>query len=100
MKISTGTGPSPIAGTSQITETAAGEPVAPAASAASAASTSASGGALQSAVLQPALTALREMPDIDQAKVAALREALAKGEMPFNAAKLAGLIERFHRSKP
>lgn len=53
-------------------------------------------GELQSAVLQPALQALRDMPDIDQAKVAALREALARGEVPFDAGKLAGLIARFH----
>jgi len=59
----------------------------------------ATAGALQSAVLQPALAALREMPDIDLDRVAALRDALAKGEVPFDAAKLAGLIERFHGRK-
>ncbi|WP_332673166.1 flagellar biosynthesis anti-sigma factor FlgM [Aromatoleum sp.] len=53
-------------------------------------------GALQSAVLQPALDALRELPAIDHAKVAALRDALARGEIAFDAAKLAGLIERHH----
>ena len=53
---------------------------------------------LQSAVLQPALAALQAMPNIDQAKVAALRDALARGEVPFNAARLAGLIERYHGS--
>ena len=53
-------------------------------------------GALQSAVLQPAAAALREMPEIDQAKVDALRDALAKGALPFDAGKLAGLIQRFH----
>ena len=52
--------------------------------------------ALQSSTLQPALAAMREMPEIDEAKVAALRDALAKGELPFDPAKLAGLIERFH----
>lgn len=51
---------------------------------------------LQSAVLQPALAALRELPDIDHARVAALRVALARGDLPFDADKLAGLIERFH----
>ena len=51
---------------------------------------------LQSSTLQPALAAMREMPEIDEAKVAALRDALAKGELPFDPAKLAGLIERFH----
>lgn len=59
----------------------------------------AAGGELQSAVLQPALAALKAMPEIDHAKVAALREALARGEIPFDAAKLAGLIERHHGSR-
>jgi negative regulator of flagellin synthesis FlgM len=54
--------------------------------------------ALQSAVLQPALEAMRGMPDIDQAKVQALRDALARGELPFDASKLAGLVQRFHGS--
>lgn len=54
---------------------------------------------MQSAVMQPALASMRDMPEIDHAKVAALRDALARGELPFNAAKLAGLIERFHGSK-
>lgn len=57
------------------------------------------GGELQSAVLQPAMAALKAMPEIDHAKVAALREALARGEIPFDAAKLAGLIERHHGSR-
>jgi negative regulator of flagellin synthesis FlgM len=54
---------------------------------------------LQSAVLQPALQALREMPEIDQEKIDMLRDALAKGELPFDPAKLAGLIQRFHGSE-
>lgn len=53
---------------------------------------------LQSAVLAPALAALRALPEIDTARVAALRDALAKGELPFDPAKLAGLIQRFHGS--
>lgn len=53
-------------------------------------------GALQSAALAPARTALNEMPEIDQAKVAAVRDALAKGEIAFDAGKLAGLIARYH----
>lgn len=97
MKISTGTVQSPVTGTSQIVEAPAVDAAVPAAPAR--ATGGANEGALQSAVLQPALAALREMPDIDHAKVAALRDALAKGEIPFNAAKLAGLVERFHRSK-
>ena len=51
---------------------------------------------LQSAVMQPALQAMRDMPEIDQEKVDMLRDALAKGELPFDPAKLAGLIQRFH----
>ncbi|MFM9433924.1 negative regulator of flagellin synthesis FlgM [Janthinobacterium sp. CG_23.3] len=51
---------------------------------------------LQSAVLQPALESLRAMPEIDHERVAQLRDALAKGELPFDPAKLAGLIQRFH----
>lgn len=66
--------------------------------AASASTVVASGSdALQSAVLQPALAALSEMPDIDNARVMQLRDALAKGELPFDARKLAALIESYHR---
>ena len=54
------------------------------------------GETLQSAVMQPALQAMKEMPDMDHEKVAMLRDALARGELPFNANKLAGLIQRFH----
>lgn len=54
---------------------------------------------LQSAVLQPALAALRQLPDIDQAKVEALRDALARGEVSFDASRLAGLIERYHGNR-
>jgi negative regulator of flagellin synthesis FlgM len=54
---------------------------------------------LQSAVMQPALQAMRSMPEIDQDKVDMLRDALAKGELPFDPAKLAGLIQRFHGSE-
>ena len=53
---------------------------------------------LQSAVLQPAMAAMRELPDIDQEKVASLKAALERGELPFDPAKLAALIERYHRS--
>lgn len=52
--------------------------------------------ALESAVLQPAQGALRALPDFDAARVAELRDALAKGELPFDAGRLAGLIQRFH----
>jgi negative regulator of flagellin synthesis FlgM len=66
------------------------------AAAAAPAGAAASGPALQSEVLQPALAALRAMPEIDHARVAQLRDALAKGELPFDPARLAGLIQRFH----
>jgi len=36
------------------------------------------------------------MPDFDAARVAELRDLLAKGELPFDAGRLAGLIQRFH----
>lgn len=55
--------------------------------------------ALQSELLQPALAALRAMPDFDHERVAQLRDALAKGELPFDPARLAGLIQRFHGGK-
>ena len=73
---------------------ASATPVAPAV----AAPATSSGGAapLQSEVLQPAQQALRAMPDVDAARVAELRDALAKGELPFDPSRLAGLIQRFH----
>ncbi|MDB5748085.1 MAG: flagellar biosynthesis anti-sigma factor FlgM [Massilia sp.] len=52
--------------------------------------------ALESSVLQPAAQLLRAMPDFDAARVAELRDALAKGELPFDPSRLAGLIQRFH----
>lgn len=90
MKITGMPAVAPVSGTTRVE---AVERVAPAASA------TVAGGELQSAVLQEAASALREMPDIDQAKVAALREALARGEIVFDAAKLAGLIQRHHGSR-
>jgi negative regulator of flagellin synthesis FlgM len=54
---------------------------------------------LQSAALAPAKEALAALPDVDQARVAALRDALAKGELPFDATRLAGLIDRYHGSR-
>jgi negative regulator of flagellin synthesis FlgM len=58
-----------------------------------------SGDALESSVLQPAQAALKALPDFDAARVAELRDALSKGELPFDAGRLAGLIQRFHGSK-
>lgn len=57
---------------------------------------SAAPAALESSVLQPAKAALDALPEIDAAKVAALREALARGEINFDANRLAQLIQRFH----
>lgn len=68
---------------------AAAAPAAPSAAAESSAP-------LQSEVLQPAAKALAALPDFDAARVAELRDALAKGELPFDAGRLAGLIQRFH----
>jgi negative regulator of flagellin synthesis FlgM len=53
---------------------------------------------LQSQVLQPAKEALGQLPEFDAARVAELRDALARGELPFDPARLAGLIQRFHGS--
>ncbi|WP_183549528.1 flagellar biosynthesis anti-sigma factor FlgM [Massilia aurea] len=60
---------------------------------------SAAPAALQSAVLQPAADALSAMPDFDAVRVAELREALARGELPFDAGRLAGLIQKFHSGR-
>jgi negative regulator of flagellin synthesis FlgM len=56
---------------------------------------------LQSAALEPARAALRAMPDsdIDMEMVGRLRDQLARGQLPFDAAKLAGLIQRFHTGR-
>ncbi|MDB5999088.1 MAG: flagellar biosynthesis anti-sigma factor FlgM [Rhizobacter sp.] len=55
--------------------------------------------ALQSSVIRPAMSAMRQMPEIDQARVESLRDAIAKGELTFDAGKLAGLIQRYHGSR-
>jgi len=52
----------------------------------------------QSAVLQPAMAALGDLPSIDQARVAEIRDALARGELPFDASRLAALVQRYHGS--
>lgn len=52
--------------------------------------------ALETDLLKPAQADLAAMPDVDQTKVAALRDALAKGEIRFDANRLAQLIQRFH----
>jgi negative regulator of flagellin synthesis FlgM len=93
MKITGTPGPNAPAAPAVSETSAAEKPAAPVAS------TAAAGGALASAGLQAAQAELQSMPEIDQAKVAMLREALAKGELPFDAAKLAGLIDRYHGSR-
>jgi negative regulator of flagellin synthesis FlgM len=90
MKISSGTAPTE----SQALQRSAA--VAPGDALPETGAPAASGPALQSEVLQPALAALRAMPEIDQARVAQLRDALAKGELRFDPARLAGLVQRFH----
>jgi negative regulator of flagellin synthesis FlgM len=90
MRISTST-PGGVA-VQTVADTAPAEPV-------RATAPAAGQGELQSAVMQPALQAMKDMPDIDHERVAQLRDALAKGELPFDAGKLAGLIQRFHRGE-
>lgn len=77
----------------------AGGPAAAPAVAPSAGTPDRSNEALESAVLQPAQSALKALPDFDAARVAELRDALQKGELPFDAGRLAGLIQRFHGSQ-
>lgn len=88
-----GTGTAPVQESSRVEGTA---------SATSAAASSGHAGgsspALQSAVLAPSMDALAALPEIDHAKVAAIRDALARGEIRFDAGKLAGLITRYHDS--
>ncbi|MDY0747427.1 flagellar biosynthesis anti-sigma factor FlgM [Paucibacter sp. R3-3] len=56
--------------------------------------------AAESALLKPARDALAALPDdIDAAKVAELRDALARGEIKFDAGRLAALIQRYHGGK-
>ena len=93
MKITGTPGPNASAAPAVSETTAAEKP------AALAAAPAAAGGALASAGVQAAQAELQAMPEIDGARVAALREALAKGELPFDAAKLANLIDRYHGSR-
>jgi negative regulator of flagellin synthesis FlgM len=84
----------PVASAAEISRI---EPAAPVSTAAQSSGASAPN-PLQSAVLAPAIRALGEMPEIDQGKVAMLRDALARGQLPFDASKLAALIERYHQA--
>jgi negative regulator of flagellin synthesis FlgM len=81
----------PVSAASEAVRVEAATPVAPA-------SPAVTRSRLESAVLEPAVVALREMPEVDQEKVSQLRDALARGQLPFDATKLAALIERFHQS--
>ena len=82
-----------ISGTSVSTVTPAGTTVSAPVQAEAPATPAA---ALQSDVLKPAADALSALPDFDAARVAELRDALSKGELSFDASRLAGLIQRFH----
>lgn len=83
---------SPIATPSGVSASEAASPLAQA----SPATPLASAGVSQSAGVQQAQAVLKALPEIDQARVAELREALAQGKLPFDAGKLAGLIDRYH----
>lgn len=85
-----------ITGSTVSTVTLGGQPVA---APAPAEAPQAPAAALQSDVLKPAAEALRGMPDFDAARVAELRDALARGELPFDPARLAGLIQKFHGNR-
>jgi negative regulator of flagellin synthesis FlgM len=52
----------------------------------------------QSAVLKPALAAMDALPAMDQARVAKIRDALMRGDLPFDAGRLASLVQRYHGS--
>ncbi|WP_164963671.1 flagellar biosynthesis anti-sigma factor FlgM [Rubrivivax sp. JA1026] len=87
-------GAGPVAATTAPT---AGERVeSTSAATAAAAAVVAPGAALESAVLKPAAAALASMPEVDEARVAELRDAIARGEIGFDPSKLAGLILRYH----
>lgn len=96
MKINSGTTPSDSFALNRTGAPAGVESAAPLAAGAAAGAPSA---ALQSEVLQPAMAALAAMPEVDSERVAELRDLLARGELPFDAGRLAGLIQRFHGGK-
>lgn len=80
-----------------VAATTAVTPVVSASPSSAVASSSAPSAPLESAVLDTAMAAIRELPEVDQAKVASLRFALESGQIPFDASKLAALIDRYHR---
>ncbi|KQP37172.1 flagellar biosynthesis anti-sigma factor FlgM [Pseudorhodoferax sp. Leaf274] len=69
-----------------------------AAAAAPAAGTASSGASAAGALLASARAQLQQMPEVDAARVAEIRAALERGEIGFDAGKLARLIERYHGS--
>jgi negative regulator of flagellin synthesis FlgM len=83
-------GNSPAAGLVPVQEVASGERAAAPVTPASAPTEMASD------VLKPAQAALAQMPEVDMDKVAALKDALARGEVRFDADRLAQLIQRYH----
>ncbi|MFG6488982.1 flagellar biosynthesis anti-sigma factor FlgM [Roseateles sp. BYS78W] len=83
-------GTGPAAGVVQTTEVASTEraaaPVTPARAPAD----------LASGVLRPAQAELAALPEVDMDKVAELKDALARGEIQFDADRLARLVQRYH----
>ncbi len=53
----------------------------------------------RAASLARAREALRDAPEVDLERVEAVRAAIARGEVRFDADRLAGLIEQFHGSR-
>lgn len=51
---------------------------------------------VQAASVQRAQVQAAQMPDVDAARVAEIKEALARGDISFNSQKLAQLILRHH----
>lgn len=96
MKI-TGTNPlNPAAGTTSATSVDSADRALGALGAGPSSGPAMLAGELASEVLKPAQAALAAMPEVDEVKVAALRDALAKGEIKFDANRLSQLIQRYH----
>jgi len=52
----------------------------------------------QAASVQRAQAQMAQMPDVDAARVAEIKEALARGDISFDPRKLAQLVQRHHGS--
>ena len=65
---------------------------------ASSRTTAAANPALASEVLTAAAQRMDAMPEVDLARVAEVRAALARGEIGLDAAHLANIIAAYHRS--